>query len=130
MKKIIIVVIVLVLLGGAYWLGTRKSEAPVVVSLVNNGGQEVSLVGVSFISIDIGARTIEAQENNNSATFLVSANKAVVFSYTDDPSCTVSCAQPETLVSIDDLIKRQVHPNYELKGVWVKVNGQNIFEAS
>ena len=36
MKTVIIVLIVLVLIGGAYWLGTRKSEAPVVIT--NNEG--------------------------------------------------------------------------------------------
>jgi Flp pilus assembly protein CpaB len=130
MKKVIIAVIVLVLIGGAYWLGTKKEESSEV-----SGTQEVTSTDTAkFIpfyvaSVDIAQQKIQASDVT-SGNFTIDASQATIYQYTNDPSCTVSCSQPHSLVNIDSNVKAGQRGGYEAKGAWAKVNGQNIFKAS
>lgn len=129
MKKIIIVLVLAIIVGLGIWGWRQTQESPVEPNPALNLNEELSLVGLTFNSVDLASSTIQA-DDITSGSFVIVAEKAVIFQYTNDPSCTVSCSQPQSLINIDENIQKGRKGGYEVKGVWAKVGDKNVLEAS
>ncbi len=139
MKKTILafIVLVIIIVGLNFIVPflPKTAVAPVAtttseVVVDKNLDEEIEMRPARLISVDLSKKTIEAVEVQTSAQYTISADKARVYSYTDNPDCDVSCEQPESLTKIDNKIKNKDNYGFEIKGRWVNINGQNIFQAS